>query len=146
MAGAATYNIYRGTATNSQSGTPVATNVTAATYTNTGLTNGTTYFYKIRAVNTAGTGPVSNADPERHIALGPLVDPQMGVVSRDPQVFCHAGDLVVLVLSGGIRDRADCGEPRSVEADAVRDFELRLAVARDVRREGVLGVDPVADC
>ncbi len=75
VTGATTYNIYRGTATNGQSGTPVATNVTAATYTNTGLTNGTTYFYKVRAVNSAGTGPVSNEASARPAAEAPTTAP-----------------------------------------------------------------------
>lgn len=58
--GAATYNLYRGLAANAEPPTPIATNVTATTYTNTGLTNGTQYFYKVRAVNTLGAGAPSN--------------------------------------------------------------------------------------
>ncbi|MBL8236050.1 MAG: DUF1800 family protein [Bryobacterales bacterium] len=59
-AGAVSYNVYRGTTAGGQSGTPVVTGLTALTYTNTGLTNDTTYYYKIAAVNTGGTSPRSN--------------------------------------------------------------------------------------
>ena len=57
---AATFNIYRGTSAGGESPTPVATNVTGTTYTDTGLTNGVTYFYYIVAVNNVGAGPHSN--------------------------------------------------------------------------------------
>ena len=57
---AATYNIYRGTTAGGESLTPIATNVTGTTYTNSGLANGTTYFYYIVASNNVGSGPHSN--------------------------------------------------------------------------------------
>lgn len=54
--GAVTYNVYRGTTAGGQSGTPVATGLTAPAFVNTGLVNGTTYFYKVAGVNTGGIG------------------------------------------------------------------------------------------
>jgi fibronectin type 3 domain-containing protein len=54
------YNIYRGTSTGGESATPVATNVAATSFTDTGLVNGTTYFYTVAAVNSAGVSPQSN--------------------------------------------------------------------------------------
>jgi len=51
--GAASYNVKRAT-TSGGPYTTVATGVTGTTYTNTGLTNGTTYYYVVSAVNTAG--------------------------------------------------------------------------------------------
>ena len=65
--GATGYNVYRGTTAGGQASAPIASNVTGNSYLNTGLTNGTTYFYKLRAVNGAGIGPYSNesaAKPE----------------------------------------------------------------------------------
>jgi hypothetical protein len=53
--GASSYNIYRGTTPGGESSTPVATNITGTAYTNGGLANGTTYYYKLAAVNVAGT-------------------------------------------------------------------------------------------
>ncbi|MGO8672891.1 MAG: choice-of-anchor tandem repeat GloVer-containing protein [Capsulimonadaceae bacterium] len=58
--GATSYNVYRGTASGSESTTAIATGDTSTTYTNSGLKNGTTYFYKVAAVDAAGTSALSN--------------------------------------------------------------------------------------
>jgi len=63
--GATSYNIYRSTTAGGEGTTAIATSTTAS-YTNTGLTNGTKYYYKVAAVNTAGTSAQSsevNATP-----------------------------------------------------------------------------------
>ena len=57
--GAATYNVLRSTT----SGGPysmIATDVASTSLTNTGLTNGTAYYYVVQAVNSAGTSSNSN--------------------------------------------------------------------------------------
>lgn len=51
--GATSYNVKRST-TGGGPYTTVASGVTATNYTNTGLTNGTTYYYVVSAVNSAG--------------------------------------------------------------------------------------------
>jgi fibronectin type 3 domain-containing protein len=53
-AGATSYSIYRGTTSGGESATAVGTSTTTS-FTNTGLTNGTTYYYRITASNAAGT-------------------------------------------------------------------------------------------
>ena len=58
--GAASYSVYRGTTAGGESTTAIATGIATTTYTNTGLTNGTAYFYKVKATNTAGTSGYSN--------------------------------------------------------------------------------------
>ncbi|MGO8670043.1 MAG: malectin domain-containing carbohydrate-binding protein [Capsulimonadaceae bacterium] len=58
--GATGYNLYRGTSAGGESATAIATGVTTTTYTNSGLTNGTAYYFKVAAVNTAGTSAMSN--------------------------------------------------------------------------------------
>jgi len=58
--GAATYNVYRGTSAGGESGTAIVTGLTATTYSNSGLTNGTKYYYEVKAVNAAGTSAASN--------------------------------------------------------------------------------------
>lgn len=55
------YSIYRGTATDGEAVTPVATvSGTTTTFTDTGLTNGKTYFYNVAANNSVGVSPDSN--------------------------------------------------------------------------------------
>jgi cytochrome c biogenesis protein CcdA/fibronectin type 3 domain-containing protein len=50
------YKVYRGTSSGGQGITPIATLGNVLTYTNTGLTNGATYYYKVSAVNSKGEG------------------------------------------------------------------------------------------
>jgi fibronectin type 3 domain-containing protein len=57
--GATSYNIYRGTASGGEGATPIATSTTNS-YTNTGLTNGTPYYYTVAASDSAGTSSQSS--------------------------------------------------------------------------------------
>ncbi|HEX3965523.1 MAG TPA: malectin domain-containing carbohydrate-binding protein, partial [Trebonia sp.] len=57
--GATSYSIYRGTTSGGEGSTPVAT-TTSTTYTDTGLTNGTKYYYKVAATSSAGTSAQSS--------------------------------------------------------------------------------------
>jgi subtilisin family serine protease len=52
------YSIYRGTASGGE--TLIKTIGNVLTYTDTGLTNGVTYYYQVKAVNSVGTSPPSN--------------------------------------------------------------------------------------
>jgi hypothetical protein len=54
------YNILRGTSAGGESGMPVASGVSATTYADTTVTQGSTYYYKVAAVNGAGQGPLSS--------------------------------------------------------------------------------------
>jgi len=55
-----TYNVYRGTTSGGEGTTPVATGITTASYTDTGLNNGTTYYYEVSASNSVGTSALSS--------------------------------------------------------------------------------------
>ncbi len=57
-AGATSYNIYRSTTSGGEGSTPVGTSTTTG-FTSTGLTNGTTYYFKVSASNSAGTSQQS---------------------------------------------------------------------------------------
>jgi Concanavalin A-like lectin/glucanases superfamily/Domain of unknown function (DUF2341)/Fibronectin type III domain len=57
--GATSYNVNRSTVSGSSYAT-VASGLTATSYTDTGLNNGTTYYYVIEAINSAGASPNSN--------------------------------------------------------------------------------------
>ncbi|MGO8673986.1 MAG: choice-of-anchor tandem repeat GloVer-containing protein, partial [Capsulimonadaceae bacterium] len=72
--GATSYNIYRGTASGAESSTAAATGITTGNYTDTGLTNGITYFYKVAAVNGVGTSALSSeasATPALQVPAAP---------------------------------------------------------------------------
>ena len=58
---AAGYNIYRGTASGGEAAVPIATGILGTTFIDSGLTNGTTYFYQVASANNYG---VSNFSEE----------------------------------------------------------------------------------
>jgi hypothetical protein len=55
------YNIYRGTMSDGEAITPIATTTgTTTSFTDTGLQNGTTYYYAVAATNAVGVSPDTN--------------------------------------------------------------------------------------
>jgi hypothetical protein len=55
------YSIYRGTKSDGEASTPIATvHGTTTTFTDKGLKNGITYFYNVAANNKVGVSPDSN--------------------------------------------------------------------------------------
>ena len=56
--GASSFNLYRGTTSGGE--ILLASGISGTSYTDTGLTNGTTYYYEIAAVNYAGPSDLSN--------------------------------------------------------------------------------------
>jgi fibronectin type 3 domain-containing protein len=87
------YNVYRGTSAGAESATAIATGITTTTYTNTDLTDGTTYFFKVAAVNAGGTSQMSNealARPEPSITIGICdIDQDAGVGVSDVQAIVN---------------------------------------------------------
>jgi hypothetical protein len=71
--GATTYNVSRGTRRGDVIHlTTIATGLTSLAYTNTGLTNGTTYLFSVSAVNAAGESPdslLAQATPQGPLEL-----------------------------------------------------------------------------
>jgi fibronectin type 3 domain-containing protein len=66
-AAVSSYNVYRSTTPGAEGNTPVAAGVTGTSFVDSPLTNGTTYYYTVAAVNAVGTGPQSgeaNATPQ----------------------------------------------------------------------------------
>ena len=54
-----TYNVYRSTTSGGEGTTPIVSNLTAASYTDTNVTNNTTYYYEVSATNSVGTSGLS---------------------------------------------------------------------------------------
>ncbi len=73
--GATSYNVYRGTATNAQSATAVATALATTAFVDAPLANGTPYFYKVTAVGAGGESARSAEITATPIAPPPVADP-----------------------------------------------------------------------
>jgi len=58
-AGAVSYHLFRGLASGAEGSAPRVTGITGTAYTDTGLVNGTAYYYQVAAVNAAGSSAVS---------------------------------------------------------------------------------------
>ncbi|WP_123042053.1 DUF4832 domain-containing protein [Cohnella candidum] len=70
-AGAATYSVFRST-TNGSGYVQAAAGITGTSYTDTGLSNGTAYYYVVKAVNSAGSSGNSNqasATPNNNVTI-----------------------------------------------------------------------------
>ncbi|MGO9230350.1 MAG: SBBP repeat-containing protein, partial [Bryobacteraceae bacterium] len=91
--GATSYNVYRGTTTGGESMTAIVTSITSVSYSDTGLTNGTKYYYKVAAVNSGGTSALSaeaSATPQVGAASPPVnvsVTPSSGTATTQAFVF-----------------------------------------------------------
>jgi fibronectin type 3 domain-containing protein len=70
---ATSYNVYRGTASGGEATTPVKTAIPTDGYTDTGLTNGVTYYYTVTAVDSNGTSPLSAQVSAMPTTTGPPV-------------------------------------------------------------------------
>ncbi len=77
MPGATAYSVYRGTATNAQAASPVSPLLLTPTFTDTGLTNGTTYFYKVTASGPGGESPRSAEAGATPTAPPRTIDPTL---------------------------------------------------------------------
>ncbi len=70
--GATGYNVYRGTTSGGENTTPIATGIATTSYTDTGLANGTTYYYEVKAVNSFGISGYSNEASATPFASGTI--------------------------------------------------------------------------
>ena len=85
--GATSYNVYRGTTAGGENGTAIATGIATTSYTNTGLTNGTTYYYKVNAVNGGGTSGYSN-----EVNAKPVAPPGIAINAGGPAASPFVAD------------------------------------------------------
>ena len=103
--GAASYSIYRSTGSGGEGMSPIAAGVTPPSFTDTGLANGTTYFYTVAAVNSAGVSAQSaevSAKPVGSTAPGlpDLIVSSMTWTPANPQPGDHVVFTVVVTNQG----------------------------------------------
>jgi fibronectin type 3 domain-containing protein len=86
VSGATSYDIYRSTTKGGEGTTPYLTGVTISSYTNSGLTDGTTYYYEVSAVNAGGQSPVSSEVSATPQVPAPGAPTNLAATAGDTQV------------------------------------------------------------
>ncbi|MDR3570959.1 MAG: hypothetical protein P4L81_02030, partial [Candidatus Pacebacteria bacterium] len=81
--GAVSYNIYRGTSSGGEAGVPIATGVTSTNYLDSTVMNGTTYYYRVTAVDSGGETDMSN---EAHAVFALSVPTKLSATAGNNQV------------------------------------------------------------
>ncbi len=90
--GALSYNVYRGTSGGGEGATPLASGLTATSYTDSAVTNGTTYYYFVTAV-VGNTPPLpSEGDHSAEVNATPAGSVQL--VSYNVNFTYSTGDVV----------------------------------------------------
>ena len=97
------YSVYRATTSGTET---FLANTGALTYTDTAVSNGTTYFYKVAAVNSAGTGALSNEVSARPSAPTPdfslAVTPTTRTIARGASTTYTVTVTAINGLSGSV--------------------------------------------
>ncbi len=70
--GATSYNIYKSQTSGGEGTTAYNAGITSTSFVDTNVTNGTTYYYKVAAVSSAGTSAQSNEVAVKPVATGSL--------------------------------------------------------------------------
>jgi hypothetical protein len=103
--GAASYEVWRHTSNSSASATRIATSVVATSYNDISAAFGTTYYYWVKAKNTAGTSGFSASDSGyRALPLTVCVDDGNGTGQEDGTAqhpFNTIQEGIVVVADGG---------------------------------------------
>jgi regulation of enolase protein 1 (concanavalin A-like superfamily) len=102
--GATSYNLYRSTTSGAEGTTPYLTGISGTAYTDSAVTAGTPYFYKLTAVNSAGEGAPSNeqtATPAASSSVSSLSDADIGTPGDAGSASYNSSTGVWTVAGGG---------------------------------------------
>jgi len=86
VAGAASYNVYRGASAGGEGTAPIATGITGASSVDTTVNNGTTYYYTVTAVNAGGVSGASNEASATPQVPAPAAPASLAAVAGNAQV------------------------------------------------------------
>ena len=139
--GVANYNVYRGTTLGfpvTPGTTPPIATPTTNSYSNTGLTASTTYYYKVAAVDAAGNiGPLSS-EVSATTSVTDTIRPTVAVTSPTPNQSVSSG---TVVIQGTASDNAGGSGVRDVYTRLDAGGYLSLHHKRQVT--GLLGPGPI---
>ena len=150
--GANLYRVHRATVSGGPY-TTIQSNVTGTSFTNTGLTNGTTYYYVVTATNGVGEGANSNEAPATPVTP-PTVVTFTSVAAQDGWVLessetsnaggsidATAGTTSALRLGDNNQDR-QYKSVVSFDTSAIPDGATILSVTLRLRRGTLSGTNP----
>ncbi len=135
------YLIYRGTSPGGETGAPVnGSLVTGTSYTVTGLTNGTTYYFKVFAVNAVGQSPPS---AEASAPLPPITPTAPATASTSAPAFAAPTGLTA--TAGNTQVRLSWTAPASDGGSSVISYKVYIATAPGVQGSRAIGSSKSTD-
>ncbi len=99
VAGATSYRLYRSAQSGGKPATPSVTGISGTSYTDTGLNEGTTYYYQVVAVNSAGASGFSTEAHAKTAGVNP--DPTKFHFETDTQRWSASGAQIAGIATSG---------------------------------------------
>jgi len=131
-AGATSYNVYRGTSAGGEGATPIKTGIVSNGYTDSNLTNGTTYYYLVTAVANSLSSDFSNeahatpAAPVLNITGGPTASTGRGSATISWTTNLAANSVVRYGTSvGSLKSSASSSSPVTSHAIGLNSLARR---------------------
>jgi predicted phage tail protein len=146
------YLIYQGTSPGGESGAPVnGSLVTGTSHTVTGLTNGTTYYFRVVAVNAVGQGPLSAEAPATLPSIVPSSTPASSATtptapaSASTSAPAFAAPTGLTATAGNTQVRLSWTAPASDGGSSVISYKVYIATAPGVQGSRAIGSSKSTD-